>query len=221
MKNFMNDRIEEIRKTTRELQDIIKKGISEEEYIVKYRSALNLVIVEALTGGELSKDRKGANILKFKHNLPSASEILEITNLVKDLVDEEKAWITQLDGDDDDMSVSSIITTNATKAKDVNERIFGDESILHDYIGTTEILELAAMGESLRSALIKKRVLIIGGITLAVIGAGTAAAILYKHKKDSAEGEDTEIGDTIDVEEIPVDDNVEIEDIPVVDIDEV
>lgn len=233
MKRFVETEIETItRIATSEIPAIIASPqVTRQQYEAK-RLELNLHLIQALTGAEVVAPKKagGSNKMKFCHRLPTKSDIAKIASIVDTYIrDVENPFLSSLPQEvdnnvDEEMGIPSktcvqiagaVPAIDKVNNKKLNDVIFGydgNRSISSMLLGAMDCIQIAALGEEARERANWTKFFIIGGIALAVVGAGAAAAIIYNNSKKNEEPEETDI---IDDETIDLEDNA-----PIVDLDD-
>lgn len=205
MGKYVEERIKEIERMT--LVDIpshINNGIDIETYI-KYRITLNLTVIQAVFGAEIEENQK----MKFKHRIANSEELLKISHLMNDFVNnyEYKYISFNVDDDDDDMDIPRQTTNLIPKLEKVNNKmikdyVFSDMGISKMFITGLDIYELALTASKIKKTKNRNLMLIIAGITLVV--AGGTIAIVYTANKNKG-NEDSSID--LDSNDIDLDNN--------------
>lgn len=212
----------------------------------KARIALNLNIVQVLTGcdiREASKADKGYKI-KFRHRLPYTCEINEVVEIVDVFVRTvEEPFMKKLqafmDQHDDADSIdipgnqvivpaSRLITMDKINNKNLKNYILGQngyDRLVDVAINAVDCTKIAAFGEAARTDADLKKSLIAAGVSIAaLVAAATAFAVVKKKKEEAADATETtttdvDLDDTTDVDLDTIEDTVDTDDAPVVELD--
>ena len=203
---------------------------STQDYLIGARGEINKVLIEACLGCTIGVNKKGQQTVKYNKGLLTMEQLSELSGILKDFMEIETSYLITLNSiesnvdsedDEDDMSIPVGISYTAgndvsndtklsAKAYAANKIISGPNSIMYNTIDSNNLIELASIGQKFRTNKIIKMTLIIGGITVVLVG-GTAAVVLANKNKDESD----------DVDVIDVDDTVDLDDIPdSVDLDE-
>jgi len=229
MKNTVKERITTISNIVNEIKTMVSNpaGVNNQAYDAK-RYQLNMVLVETLCGAEFTTNKKNETKIKFNKPLPSKKQVSEICTIVDDFIrNVENVYLEALEAaqvaTDDDMGIPANglrvngVVPMITKAKNKElKNIFaGDNATILDIpLTAMDCITLAAMGEDARKDYNFKKTLIIGGVTVLVVGGVAAGIYIYNKKKDD---------DNVDVDvNVDIDDVNEInDDIPdTVDLDD-
>ena len=110
-------------------------------------------------------------------------------------------------------------TKLSAKAYADSKIVSGPNSIMYNTIDSNNLIELASIGQKFRTNKIIKMSIIIGGISLILVG-GTAAVVLANKNKDESDVDAIDVDETVDLDDIP--DSVDLDDVPdSVDLDDV
>ena len=201
-------------------------------YLDECRLALNMVAVSALTGGEFveSKKKDGDKKwkVKFDHSLPNKTELLQICDIMNSFIGTVenpflKRFVIPPEAGENDMEIPDqgqqpvAFGTNVPKIEKINKKklesyIFGKDgkpSMCKMLLTSIDCIQIAALGEDLRKKENIDKMLIIGGIALALTGAAVAGVCIYRHtKKDDVDDIITDINceDTTIITDITDDD---------------
>ena len=208
---------EEIKK----IEAIVTAGIqkieqsSEEEYNAM-RLELNMHVIQTLIGGEVATKKDGSYKIKFNKPLPSMVEVATIAGLVDKFYQAEMKQCVGYD-DDDDMSIpedTNMIQYTKMNQKELQGAVLGAGGFASMMINGTDCITIAGIGKETRKKANFHKALIIGGISVAIIGAATAGCIIYKKKHKDDDIIDAEVVD-IEAEPIELDVPVDIDlDVP-------
>jgi len=233
----MDTQIAEIKKwATEGIPAIIAdQNVDLKTYFQKGRLVLNLMLIEALTGAEISRVEGGkANgdyKIKFNRRLPKPNELAQIAGIVDKFIAEIEnpfiARFTVADPENMDIPVGeggSSIRLEKINKKAMKELIFGGgaDAMTNRMINAIDCVTLAGIGADLKKKIIRNRVLIVGGIAMVITAGGVIGYNVYKKKNsdgcDNAPVDEpaVEIGGD-DMPEVNVDDTTG--DAPVVTID--
>ena len=240
MSKFTEKRIAEIESIiNNNVTKAFNDGIDIDEYGNQIRTVLNLTVIQAIFGAEFTKPKKDgkSSKVKFNHKLANTKELSKISQLLNTLVAmeikymQESMNIQDRDIDDDDMDIPERVVTNGylptldkVNKKKINEYIFGKEgqdskAISRLYISGMDVLELAATAEKIHKTKIRNTAIIVGGISLVIIGGVATVSIINHKKKNSNDIDDIDIDlDDIDTDVILADDSG-VDDVPVVTLD--
>lgn len=206
MKMAINDTIRTIEK------EIGRGGITFKDYMV-HRTALNILIVNAVTGSELTVNGSDAKC-KFNKRLPSFEQVGEIVNILDKYIDEvENPFLESVEEavlekrasenkDDEDMGIpdksESSVNFNAyhrsvpfvkkSTNKELKKLFSNNRSFINGLMKPHDIYVLYDLGKRARSNANFKKGLIIGGV--ATIVACTAGVIFFKRRKGNEEKPD-------------------------------
>lgn len=226
--------VEIINIVEKEIPEAVVKGVTIDEYLNKYRFALNSAIIEAIMGCEFitpKKDGKNTKI-RFNHKRANQSETVKIFDIINNFIRNFEADFLkdyQSFNEMDDMSIPTRANDNTPKLekfsnKKIHEYIFGSEDsascISRILITPSDIINLTAVAEKIRKHKNRNMMLMIGGIALVVtgIGVGTVVAVKHSHQDD--------VDVDADLPEIDMDDGPEVnldmddDDVPTVEFDE-
>lgn len=234
MSKFVQEQVKEIKRITTEvIPNII--SIESEAQLENYNDArmqLNKVIIQACIGGEFKQNKKGDNHITFTKKLPSKKELAEIVNIIDVFMKTTELPylkdMSEFTDDADDIEIpneieygpigSGIIEIEKINNKKLTNYIFGkdgNEAIMKYILNTSDIIQLASIGEDLRKKRNRNMMLLIGGVALVLAG-GVAFAV-YKNNKNK---NSCDAIDDIDIGEVDIDDiDDDIDEAPVVEID--
>ena len=180
---------------------------------------LNTHILQALTGGEITKTKKGDRKIKFIHKLPTTSQVAEIAKICDNYAQAVESPLTRVP-EDDEMSIpvqqvrKEIPTmSDKIKNKELQTYILDPTGVSTCTIVGTDCIIIASYGEAARKDANFKMALVIGGVTLVVAGCVAGGVVAYKKKHDKLD--EVEI-DSNSFEEIGIDED----EIPEVEIEE-
>ena len=239
-KNF-EAKVAEIKKAIEEVTNKINaNGYSgTQEYLMEGRGEINKGLIEACLGCTIDVNKKGQQVVKYNKGLLTMEQLSELSGILKDFMEIETSYLISLNSiessanseeDDDDMSIPVGISytagndvTNDTKlsakAYADSKIVSGPNSIMYNTIDSNNLIELASIGQKFRTNKIIKMSIIIGGISLILVG-GTAAVVLANKNKDDSDVDAIDADETVDLDDIP--DSVDLDDIPdSVDLDNV
>ena len=148
-------------------------------------------------------------------------QLSELSGILKDFMEIETSYLISLNSiessanseeDDDDMSIPVGISytagndvTNDTKlsakAYADNKIVSGPNSIMYNTIDSNNLIELASIGQKFRTNKIVKMSIIIGGISLILVG-GTAAVVLANKNKDDSDVDAIDVDETVDLDDV-------------------
>ena len=166
--------------------------------------AANTLVLELCLGADWNpKKRK----LSFHGHLPGPDQVAAITEIIDTL-----NKYSTVSADELGLPVDSVLGEKPKK-KTINEAIGADNSILGMAFRPSDIAKLTAVGYRIRKGEILTTTLVIGGITLALVGAGVAFVVFNKKKNDQTCEEDIPEDD---LNEIDLDDD-EIGDVEIPD----
>lgn len=232
-KRYVKAIIKDIKKlTTDTIPHEIQKGKFEDvnAYISSSRTALNILLVEAMLGCEIKT--KGDGKVKFNHRLPRKKDIAEVCELLEDFIENvENPLLAHLTGMiDEDSEETTVVPKFEMKIngkvqrvrmldkpsnKKLKKEIFDKDMIRNVKIDVNDCLNLASMGEDARNKANRNKMLIVGGIAILITGTAVAGLMIYHHMKD----DDLSVGDELVDGDIPdIIDMDDIGDIPQVDI---
>lgn len=175
----------------------------------------NTHVLQALIGGELTKNKKGEIKIKFTHAIPTTSQVAEIAKIC-DTYAQIVAETLSNDDEEDEMAipVENITREIPTIDGKINNKalrnyIINTNGVLSCMLSGTDCITIAAYGESARKNAIIKRTILIGGCVLVIAG-GIAGGIIISNKKK--DGEIVE-ADTDTVPEVEIDETYDPTDI--------
>ena len=167
--------------------------------------AANTLVLELCLGADWNpKKRK----LSFHGHLPGPDQVAAITEVIDTLNKYSTVSVDELG-----LPVDSVLGEKPKK-KTINEAIGAENSILGMAFRPSDITKLTAVGHRIRKGEILTTTLVIGGITLALVGAGVAFVVYNNKKKNDQVGEDDIPED--DLNDIDLDDD-EIGDVEIPD----
>lgn len=202
MKVAMNDTIRSIEKS-------VDRGISFSDYMVN-RTALNVLIVNAVTGSELTVTGSEAKC-KFNKRLPSFAQVGEIVDILDTFIEEcENPFLVSVEemiiekreaeNDKDDMGIPvkpkhvvdfssyyrGVPLIKHPSNKELKKIFSGGRNFINGLIKPHDIYVLYHIGKQARSNANFKKGVIIGGI-LTVVACTAAGVVMFKKKKDGEE----------------------------------
>ena len=237
---FMNGKKEEkatpvelIAASMTSIGNMVDKGEinSFEEYMVQRRE-LNLDIIMAMFGGNVTTNKAGVPSIKFDtRKFINALEFASLNSLVLNYVNDiEKPFLNSLtelsSGKSDDIGIPNSIfdSHEIPDVEKINERqfsdlIFGKEgrnSILNVLIDSQDLVKLLSIGEKvMKSKNVKKTIIIVAGVA-AVAAIGYVGYKKYQQHKAEKEAPVEDI-DPDDYDDIDPDDYDDIDPDEIVD----
>ena len=218
-----------------------------ETYFKKGRSKINISLITLLIGCDFKAPRNENKMAKvsYKYPLPTKKELSTIIGILNVFIDTIE--IPYLNGmgvnnndicddsvADEDMDIpdeseidSSFVNCtynvkfiDKINTKQMKSMVFGtegEEPITTMYLNAMDVVSIAAMGEDLRKRVNRNRLLIAGGITLA-IAAGIGAGI-YIYNKNKKEDDINIDGIEESDDDINIEDSLDLDPVVMVDLD--
>lgn len=237
-----NDVFEGVRKGIQTCTVVLSKERPDSKEYTQARRELNCRLLEVLFGATIGTNSKDPNKGEIAFNRPMPS-IRDLTTILAEFeefyhnVEYPRILGThgyqEVDPESDDipglmMAEAIIPQYDKIKISALKKDLVGDVSchpIIDSLICPSDIMKIASIGEAARKVIIRNRVIVIGGITLAVVGAAVATGlIVHNHKKknnDTDQDADTIEIDSGDIPSVDMDDEDGNDDIPSVDIDDI
>lgn len=183
----------------------IKEMVASGSTDITHHAELNLHILQALVGGEITKSKKGETKIKFSHSIPTTSQVAEIAKICDDYA-QKIAEVLSVSNEEDDMTIPVENITRAIPVIDgkINNKtlqsyVIEPGGVMTCMLSGTDCITIAAYGEAARKDAIIKRTIIIGGCVLVIAGGITAGVIIHSNKKNDDEVEDDTVVDDEDV----------------------
>lgn len=226
MSKYTQNQVEKINKlAVVEIPALITAGCNEQAYNMK-RAELNMEIVKLCVGGEIV-DLKGKNEgkmnIKFNKPLPSKAEVGKVAQILDTFVKKvELPFFAELNAEEgmEDMEIPHTPVAALEKAtnKELKARILGDGYLAYykQNIGPMDVYTIAAIGEEARKRANRTKLIVIGGVVLAVTAATVAGVYIYNKKKEENEllevADDDHLEDDVDSDNIdPDEEDIDID----------
>lgn len=215
MKNrkFFEDRITRISTLMSDAQRRIQasnqsaadeKQLTMKEYVDKYRTPLNTLLIELCMGAEFCKNKKGSINLKFKHRLMSLDENATLSATLDRYINTVEipainAWLAAAPDADDDMAVPETMSAPAAiqvidkpNKKKLMGAILGENGAAgytRMYLMVADLAILIANADKIRKRQKRNMAMIVGGVLILVTAAAVVAVMVHKRNKKSVEEE--------------------------------
>ena len=186
---------------------------------IQHHVEFNTHVLQALIGGELTKNKKGEMKIKFTHTIPTTSQVAEIAKICDNYA-QMIAEALSIAEEEDEMAIP---VENITREIPVMEGKINNKALQGYVINTggvltcmlsgTDCITIAAYGASARKNANIKRTIILGGCVLVIAGGITAGVVIQNKKKD---GETVETDADVDVDAVPeveVDETYDVDDV--------
>ena len=212
MKNYVNELIAQIKALAcTEIPAWINTQTADnfdEKKYREYRTELNTLVVQALTGSELKKTKKGDFKLHFNKALPTQAQVHEISCIMQTFADAYEKTCN----DDSDVALpcTRLGIIEKCSNKKLKNAIMGPAGILDEFIDGLDCVAIAAMGADARKRRNVMLASIIVGSTVLVAGGVTCGIVFYNKKKNGSNDADGEF-DEIDIAETDETPQVELD----------
>ena len=222
---FTSKIIGDIRNMISDIEKTIHTITDDASYMTMCRRPLNLLLIQAVTGGEIDQNKKGEFTIHFNHRVPTMAEMSELVGILSDyIVRIETPYFDQMQKDDD-MAISNVITganimaQTKVKKKDFKESIMSPHGYSASLLNISDLMAISATADDLRKRMNRNKYLIIGGITIiaattAVVGSVMAYKHFHKKDEDIDSQNDIDLNES-DVQLVDLDDP----DVPMVSLD--
>lgn len=208
----------------------VKSAEADEKGFYALRAELNAHIIQALVGGTITKKKDGTNTMKFNKPLPDKTQVAEISAILQNFITTvEVPFFAELAGEaveDDDVEIKTVMpgANVAPMEKATNKKLRaaileGPNAYFRCQLTPVDVATIAGIGEAARKKANLIKFIIIGGVSVAVIGGVAAAVIIHNKKKD--EKIEAEVKEEIEVEETEDDiDDIDPDEVPEVELDD-
>jgi hypothetical protein len=157
---------------------------------IQHHVEFNTHVLQALIGGELTKNKKGEMNIKFTHMIPTMSQVAEIAKICDNYAQIVAETLSNADEEDEmAIPVENITREIPTINRKINNKTLqayaiDTNGVLTCMLSGTDCITIATYGKSARKNAVIKRTIIIGGCVLVIAGGITAGVIISNKKKD-------------------------------------